>query len=277
MTRKFGEHPNDGKGLERVSVALREEQRPSNQLDGRTHYEGCWRDHPDCARDEIERLRAAVARLEAHVIELRAERDAMTRVAQSAASAPAALSARRAGTLAIAPYGSATPTRTSMIYRPTRTTSSCSTYSINRHPTLEVCEVNRFTKIGEDGKPLPDDAEHWVIVLDDVSGLMWTVEEIAVKGQKQALKVVKDLRVGGFSDWAVPALEPLFLLADRTKASPAIDTRLFPRCKSDWYWTSTPSVSSPGDYAWCVDFDSGDANWAHQGYEGFVRAVRASQ
>lgn len=26
--------------------------------DGRTHWEGCWRDHHDCAVAEVERLRA---------------------------------------------------------------------------------------------------------------------------------------------------------------------------------------------------------------------------
>ena len=60
------------------------------------------------------------------------------------------------------------------------------------------------------------------------------------------------------------------------KGSPAIDP-IFSSCKSDWYWTSTPLASSPGDYAWYVFFSYGNAYCSLQGYLGLVRAVRARQ
>ena len=34
-------------------------------------------------------------------------------------------------------------------------------------------------------------------------------------------------------------------------------------------------ASSPGDYAWNVNFNNGNANWNHQNSEGFVRPVRS--
>jgi hypothetical protein len=43
--------------------------------DGRTHYEGCWRDrgHHNCAAEMVERLRASNERLRAERDEARAE------------------------------------------------------------------------------------------------------------------------------------------------------------------------------------------------------------
>jgi Protein of unknown function (DUF1566) len=137
--------------------------------------------------------------------------------------------------------------------------------------------MSRFTKIAADGAKLADDATEWVAVLDNTTGLIWTVEETKGMPWKKAQAAVKKLDTAGFKDWRLPTVEELFLLADRTKHSPAIDTAFFPKCKSDWYWTSTPAAYSPGDYAWVVDFDGGGAGWLGQGHDFCVRAVRASQ
>lgn len=31
--------------------------------DGRTHWQGCWKEHPDCARERVRRLEAALGAL----------------------------------------------------------------------------------------------------------------------------------------------------------------------------------------------------------------------
>jgi hypothetical protein len=86
------------------------------------------------------------------------------------------------------------------------------------------------------------------------------------------------MTAGGFSDWRLPTVEELFLLADRTRAPcPAIDAEYFPDCKSDWYWSSTPYARSPGGCAWVVNFGNGDAHWSFRDDDGFVRAVRPGQ
>jgi hypothetical protein len=137
--------------------------------------------------------------------------------------------------------------------------------------------MSRFTKVGADGAKLADDAAEWVAVLDNRTSLVWTVKETKPMAWKKAHAAVAKLDIAGFTDWRLPTVEELFLLADRTKYSPAIDTAFFPDCKSDWYWTSTPAASSPGDCAWYVNFGLGDAYWNVRGGNLPVRAVRASQ
>lgn len=139
---------------------------------------------------------------------------------------------------------------------------------------------SRFVKLAAKGKPLKADAKSWPIVGEPGRGLMWTVGEKKVpnwEAAKSAVTAMNKAKVGGFTDWRLPSVEELFLLADRTKYNPAIDKDFFPDCESNWYWSSTPAANSPGDYAWFVIFSSGSAGWSNQGYGGFVRAVRASQ
>jgi hypothetical protein len=137
--------------------------------------------------------------------------------------------------------------------------------------------MNRFTKVGADGAKLADDATEWVAVLDNTTALIWTVKEMKPLTWKKAKAAVENLDTAGFSDWRLPTVEELFLLADRTKHAPAIDTAFFPDCKPEWYWTSTPAACSPGGYAWFVGFGYGVADWIRQDGGSCVRAVRASQ
>lgn len=137
--------------------------------------------------------------------------------------------------------------------------------------------MSRFTKIGADGAKLADDATEWVAVLDNTTALIWTVKETKRLTWKKAAAAVVKLDTAGFEDWRLPTVEELFMLADRTKHAPAIDTAFFPDCKSEWYWTSTPAAYSPGGYAWYVGFDGGYANWYFQDDGSYVRAVRPSQ
>jgi hypothetical protein len=137
--------------------------------------------------------------------------------------------------------------------------------------------MSRFTKVGADGAKLADDATDWVAVLDNTTSLIWTVKETKPLTWKKAKAAVEKLDTAGFTDWRLPTVEELFLLADRTKHSPAIDTAFFPDCKSEWYWTGTPAAYSPGVCAWVVYFYHGDAYWCSQDYGSCVRAVRASQ
>jgi Protein of unknown function (DUF1566) len=137
--------------------------------------------------------------------------------------------------------------------------------------------TGKFTKIGAKGETLADDATEWVAVLDKATALIWTVKETKRLPWEKAQAAVAKLDTAGFKDWRLPTVEELFLLADRTRVSPAIDTAYFPDCKSDWYWTSTPYASSPGVCAWLVYFFNGSAYWYDRDYDGYVRAVRASQ
>jgi hypothetical protein len=138
--------------------------------------------------------------------------------------------------------------------------------------------TQRFTKIGGAGEALADDAAAWDAVLDNATGLMWVAGEDKPMKWKKAMTHPETLDTAGFKDWRLPTVEELFLLADRTKFNPAIDTAFFPDCKGGWYWSSTVDASSPGVFAWFVSFNYGYADYSfYQGYEGLVRAVRARQ
>jgi hypothetical protein len=117
------------------------------------------------------------------------------------------------------------------------------------------------------------------VVIDQMTGLMWSRAELTTDRLKwpDADSLCRNLELAGFDDWRMPTVDELFALADRTRSDPAIDTRFFPDCKPNWYWSSTPYAPSPGDCAWLVSFINGGASWSSRGYGGFVRAVRASQ
>lgn len=135
----------------------------------------------------------------------------------------------------------------------------------------------RYIKIGEDGVLLAADAAEWVAVLDTRTNLVWAVEVLKRQTWKKALKAPEKLAIAGFKDWRLPTVEELFLLADRTRVDPAIDTDFFPDTPSSWFWSSTPWASSPSGYAWDVSFSYGGSVYSGQLNEGYVRAVRSGQ
>ena len=142
--------------------------------------------------------------------------------------------------------------------------------------------MTRFTKIGATGAELPPDATEWVAVLDRRTGRMWAVKPIKVTNWREAQvkkteTKISRLALAGYTDWRIPTVEELFILADRTRRDPAIDVDFFPDCPSDWFWTSTPYAPSPGDCAWFVLFFNGGALYFDRDVSGFVRAVRGGQ
>lgn len=125
---------------------------------------------------------------------------------------------------------------------------------------------------GNDVRPQPP--PH-VAVKDLARGLMWGPTLDGKKTWKEAKQACAECRLLGFSDWRLPTVEELFLLADRSRKEPAIDTELFPDTKSDWYWTSSPWAGSPASFAWIVYFYYGYAYYNHRGYRACVRPVRS--
>ena len=134
-------------------------------------------------------------------------------------------------------------------------------------PKVQVLEIPEGPRFQVDGD-----------VVQGTTGLMWSREN--VPGGQMKWAAAKDacqkLTLGGHSDWRLPTIRELLTLVDYDRHDPAIDTDAF-KCNSSYYWTSTPFQSSPGVYAWAVDFNGGDAGWGSQGSVIFVRAVRSSQ
>ena len=139
----------------------------------------------------------------------------------------------------------------------------------------------QLTKLNTAGKTTNVSAKRVSGILQVVPGgtnLIWDPRETESMTHADAEKYIAALneKESG-KGWRLPTVDELFALADRTKFNPAIDKRFFPRCKSDYYWTSTPAADSPADYAWFVYFYDGYAGWGRRDYRAFVRAVRPSQ
>jgi hypothetical protein len=135
--------------------------------------------------------------------------------------------------------------------------------------------VLRFVKVDNTGADLPKVVPPHVAVKDLGRGLMWGPTLDRKMDFEEAKKACAECRLLGFSDWRLPTVEELFLLADRSRTEPAIDMDLFPDTKSDWYWTSSPWACSPASDAWVVGFSAGYANGIHHEGEAFVRPVRS--
>jgi hypothetical protein len=114
-------------------------------------------------------------------------------------------------------------------------------------------------------------------VTDHLLRVMWTKDTLSSGKvtQYDAERICADCSVGGHQDWRLPDVEELFLLADRSRRLPSIDTLYFPDTHSDWYWTSTIAAGAPRA-AWFVDFNVGLSLYGDRDYEyAFVRAVRS--
>jgi hypothetical protein len=149
-----------------------------------------------------------------------------------------------------------------------------------------------YTKLDADGNDLPKTAAEWVMVRDNVTGLIWEIKQARndVKDyanphdgdntyswfdshpetngghagspgdgsttfdtQHHFIQLLNTQAFGGFSDWRMPTMKELFSLAHAGKAANTIDTSFFPNMSGAPYWTSDSSIHTP-DKAWQVRF-----------------------
>jgi hypothetical protein len=168
-------------------------------------------------------------------------------------------------------------------------------YSIN--PTS-------YTKLDGNGNALPDSATSWVMVKDNVTGLIWEMKTNKdgnkdysnphdadntycwYYGTHPVINALNDAKYGGYSDWRVPTIQELATIVNYSipYPEPTIDNLYFPNTVSSGYWSST-SGSSPMYPAWVMSFSSGvdglgyDNDCGLYGKEPsyYVRAVRGEQ
>ena len=168
-----------------------------------------------------------------------------------------------------------------------------------------------FTKLDENGHPLPASADHWSCVRDNVTGLVWEVKtddgglrdwestytwynpDPTTNGGSAGtadggsctgsacdtdafVQAVNDQRLCGASDWRLPDPRELLSIVHNDRFDPAIDTAWFPNTPSGWVWSSSPDVTYP-HYAWGVGFDSGWVYFPDKSYFYYVRLVRTGQ
>ncbi len=114
-------------------------------------------------------------------------------------------------------------------------------------------------------------------VTDLSTGLVWQQTETRPMTWQQALAYCEGLELAGQRDWRLPSIRELQTLIDPRRQEPALDTRLFPGCRPEPYWSSTTRSDRPA-FAWTMDFATGreyDGGYKLRHYP--VRAVRGGQ
>ncbi|MFC1857640.1 DUF1566 domain-containing protein, partial [Thermodesulfobacteriota bacterium] len=169
-------------------------------------------------------------------------------------------------------------------------------YSIN--PPL-------YTKLDANGNNLPDEATSWVMIRDNVTGLIWEVKQskddtydysnphdadntytwydsnLETNGgdagtagdgtdTEDFINAIKAENFGGFSDWRMPTKEELQSIVNYGRHRPAIDTSWFPHTACTLYTNSSfywsATTSVNAGYAWYVSFYDGSVQYGS--YEG---------
>jgi hypothetical protein len=150
-----------------------------------------------------------------------------------------------------------------------------------------------YTKLDGSGNALPVSATSWVMVRDNVTGLIWEVKTnkdgvpnhddphdadnmyswydsnpatnggdpgISSNGTdtEDFINALNNAHFGGYSDWRLPTIKELAYIVNYSISypGPTINADYFPNTVSSFYWSST--TSADGTYgAYGVDFYSG--------------------
>jgi hypothetical protein len=134
-----------------------------------------------------------------------------------------------------------------------------------------------YTKLDAQGNDLPDSATEWVMVRDNVTGLIWEVKtddgSVHDKDNRYTwydsndetssgtpgdgtdtedfIRALNESSFGGFSDWRLPTFEELISIVDYQNRTPAINESYFSNTISGSYFSSSSNSLSN---VWIVDF-----------------------
>lgn len=172
-----------------------------------------------------------------------------------------------------------------------------------------------FTKLDSPGNDLPQDAESWATVRDNVTGLIWEVKANQDERTDYAnpndadnvytwydsnpdtnggvpgtsgvgsdtedfINALNSMQFGSFSDWRLPTAKEIALIFIRYKGIsdwPFIDTDYFPNVKLDQYHTFCywSSTTDPNSPSSAWAFDFADLNGMHDQEKRQSNCVRA--
>ena len=127
------------------------------------------------------------------------------------------------------------------------------------------CYPQSYTKLDENGNALPDTATEWVMVRDNMTGLIWEVKtddsSIHDKYDTYTWQNAQDIFIatlnsqnyGGHNDWRLPTIKEISTIVDISMEypSPTINTDYFPNTDLYYYWSSTTYAYYPS-IAWYV-------------------------
>ncbi|ETR65753.1 MAG: hypothetical protein OMM_13761, partial [Candidatus Magnetoglobus multicellularis str. Araruama] len=168
-----------------------------------------------------------------------------------------------------------------------------------------------YTRLDIYGNDLPDDAQDFAMLRDNITGLIWEIKTAkddladysnvhdadnlyswydsnpqtssehsgSFNDGQNTEGVIKNLnqqKFGGFSDWRLPSHIELFSIVKASNNNPVIDKDLFQNMMSKFYWSASSDADDAGS-AWGVDFGDG-IDYSYKKYSShYVRAVRGGQ
>ena len=149
-----------------------------------------------------------------------------------------------------------------------------------------------YTKLAQNGMELPDSANSWAMIRDNVTGLIWEMknnkdgiqdfknphdEDNYYKQSEAQERVIVPLNsehFGSLSNWRIPTIMELSTIVNLDDR-PAIDKTYF-RANSDEYWSFTLSGSIYyGATGWYINFGEGDVYSVQPYWYGGQKMVRA--
>jgi len=158
-----------------------------------------------------------------------------------------------------------------------------------------ICDPQpSYTKLGDYGNALPENATGWYMILDNVTGLIWenkgdtpldpihdayTTYKYWEANDLFIAKLNKE-KFGGYSDWRLPKVNELTSIIDWNyyQGSAAVDETYFPYTQPSPYWSSSfyaPEVEATvPSHSWAVWFDTGVSYSLDTNSTVSVRAVR---
>jgi hypothetical protein len=80
-----------------------------------------------------------------------------------------------------------------------------------------------------------------------------------------------------FSDWRVPGLRDLAMIAERECQDPRINLTVFPNTRPTFYWTSTEREDDPEDRAYALSFGPEGVEPHAKTHAHLLRLVRNAQ
>jgi hypothetical protein len=174
---------------------------------------------------------------------------------------------------------------------------------INGEDSDNLINPQQLTKLDNSGNALSVLSESWIMVRDEVTGLIWEVKKtdatILDKSKQFSWYDPSDLTnggyaginsdgsdtndyirtlnsqvYGGFTDWRVPNVHELATLLNMNEAN-GIQSQFFPNTMQGGYWTST-SYAGNSKKAWHISFVTGKNAYDDKSKSMYIRAVRGT-